>query len=418
MRAAAPSQLARKLLQSTPMMTIRTPTAPTYHALRADRPLSIDEGACLPLRSRVGQCRRCAEACPVGALTVAPEAVTLGDDCTGCGRCIPACPTGALELPELQSLPAAARTATGDVPVVCVECRMVGQRDRDAVLVPCTGAVSIGRMLQWVADGASVHIVDRGWCDGCVAQPSPAATGAHAASPAPHPAQATIDTANLWLEACGLAPRVQLVRAPLPLAQRPKAIPPADDPGPTLDRRSFFRHAVERPTGRHRSAQPMGADGRAAHTARTRHPSVERQRQHEALLRLTADAPQGTPAEFYPSLHVDARCCDARMCEALCPTTALSVVDDGAGATLRFDPAHCIACGTCVRACPEGALSLTPHGGPAHPQDLIRHELRACRECGERYAAARDAEDTGLCVLCRKTHAFIDDARRQLFGAR
>lgn len=408
------------------MMTPRTPATPTFQALRSDRPLLIDEGACLPLRSRVGQCRRCADACPATALTVAPEAVTVSDACTGCGRCIPVCPTGALELPELQALPPKVHrptaTAQGEIPeeapIVRVECRMVAQRRQDDVTVPCAGAVSAGRLLQWVAAGATVQVMDRGWCDGCVAHPSPTPADPGTNTAAPHPAQAAIDTANLWLEACGLAPRVHLVREPLPLAQRPGAIPPAEDPGPTLDRRSFFRHAVERPTGRHRSAQPMGADGRAAHTARTRHPSVERQRQHEALQRLAADAPLGMPAEFYPTLHVDARCCDARMCEALCPTTALTVVDDGAGATLRFDPAHCIACGTCVRACPEGALALTPYGGPAHPQDLIRHELRACRECGERYAPARDAADTGLCVLCRKTHAFIDDARRQLFGAR
>ena len=394
-------------------VTTNQETTIAMTALRSGRPLRHDESACLPLRSKHGQCRRCAQVCPAQALRVTPQAIELDDSCIGCGRCLPVCPTGALELPEVEALPSAPPIPDKQH-AIRIECRMAASKTRPDVTVPCTGSISVGRLLQWAAQGLSIDVMDHGWCQGCVAYPGPTAGADDSAD---HPARATVETANLWLEACGATERVRIVNEPWPVAQRPTALPPADDPGPTLDRRSFFRHAVERPTGRHR-AQPMGGDGRAAHTARTRHPSAERQRQYQALSSLAEQRQTSVPAEFFPALHVDARCCDARMCEALCPTTALSVLDDGAGASLRFDPVHCIGCGACVRACPEGALNLTPYGGDSAVQTLIRHELRTCTGCGDRYAPASDGSDGDLCVLCRKNHSFIDDARRQLFGVR
>jgi heterodisulfide reductase subunit A-like polyferredoxin len=44
-------------------------------------------------------CRRCAEICPTGALTVADKhAVVAAEICNRCGICIDACPDGALTM--------------------------------------------------------------------------------------------------------------------------------------------------------------------------------------------------------------------------------------------------------------------------------------------------------------------------------
>jgi Fe-S-cluster-containing hydrogenase component 2 len=411
-------------------MTFGKKTA-VLRRLHAGRGLMHEEGACLPLRSRHGQCDACADACPSAALQVTVDAVTLGEACTGCGRCTAACPTQALSLPELAAPPPVETTRpAGDRARLHIECRKV-PADRQAAgtwVLPCLGALTPGHLLALAAAGTEVTVVDRGWCPGCDA-------AGNDTTPE-HPGAAALATAGAWLEAVGVAEPPRLVAEPLPLALRPVSIPALADETPVVDRRRFFRAALDRPAGRaHGAAAPMGGDGRAAYPAHARAASPERLRQHAALVALAGAHASAVPAEFFPALHVDeASCCDRRMCVALCPTAALTVADDGTSAHLRFDPVACIACGTCVRACPEGSLALQAHGGLPEPQTLLTHRRQRCAACGDGYTARghADAEAgagagaeggsgspalSAWCPACTKSHRFIDDARRQLFGA-
>lgn len=380
--------------------------------LRDGFALSLDEGACLPLRSTHGQCRSCATACPRAALAVSVVGLELSDDCVGCGRCTAACPTQALGLPELEAPDTQPASQGG---CVRFECRMVPARAHlgATTVLPCLGSLTAGRLLALAAADCEVELVDRGWCTGCPAQ------GADVALP--HPAQAAVATATLWLEHVGSARQPRWVKAPLPLSQRPDALPPPEQPAPVVDRRRFFRSALERPAGRDRpAATPMGGNGRAAYPADARRPSPERELQRTALQRLTAAQASEMPTEFYPSLHADARCCDRRLCVALCPTAALTAADDGQSSHLQWSADRCIACGTCVRACPESALTLAAHGGTSGWHTLVSHRRARCGQCGDSYTPsaadlAVDAEAT--CPACAKSRRFMDDARRQLFGA-
>lgn len=375
--------------------------------LREDQPLLHEEGACLPLRSRHGQCRACAAACPAGVLQVGVEAVTLADGCIGCGLCTAVCPTQALSLPELERIDDA---GAQPAPALRIECRKVPATKHrgNTLVVPCLGSVTAGHLLARQAAGQAVHLVDRGWCRGC------GVCGSER-----HPAQAAHDAALLWLDAVGEAGRPQFVHEPLPVEQMPAAIPPAPEAGPRVDRRSFFRDALQRPAGRQRAATPMGGSGRAAYPPATRHPSPERTRQLRALSTLAESHERELPSELFAALQVDASCCDRRLCVALCPTASLTVVDDGVRAQLQFDAERCIACGTCVRACPEAAMQLDAHGGTRGVHVLATHARARCPDCGDTFTPTADADgqaDT-RCPTCAKSRRFIDDARRQLFGA-
>jgi ferredoxin len=381
--------------------------------LHAGHALLHEEGACLPLRSRYGQCRACADACPSQALSVTVDAVRLSDVCTGCGRCTAACPTQALSLPEISGLP----TPQAGPSAIRIECRKVPAEllADQSLVMPCLGALTAGQLLAQAAAGHAVQVIDRGWCKGCE-------SGCSESGPA-HPASAALDAATLWLQALAAPPTVSLRHEVLPLTLRPAAIPPVAAVAATVDRRRFFRAALDRSAGRDLLAPtPMGGDGRAAYPADARQPSPERQRQHLALQALAARHDTAVPAEFFPRLHAADYCCDRRLCVALCPTAALTVADDGATAQLQFDPLRCIACGTCERGCPEAALSLEAHGGSDMVQTLATHRRLRCTSCGEAYTAgdggpADTAAATGLCPTCSKSRRFVQDARRQLFGA-
>ncbi|WP_310321983.1 4Fe-4S binding protein [Hydrogenophaga palleronii] len=396
--------------------------SPVRVMLRADKPLLHEEGACLPLRSRHGQCRACASACPAQALEVSLAEVTLGDACTGCGQCTAACPTEALSLPELAFLsPAAPQAEAGRsspaqpaVPVI-LECRKVPAdlRAPASQEVPCLGAVRASHLVALSAGGSAVQLMDRGWCETCD-------MGCHGEAPH-HPAQAALDLATLWLEAVDAAAAApQLVREPLPAERCPQLLPPAPETAEKLDRRSFFRQALERPAGRSTAVStPMGGDGKAAYPADRRQASPDRQRLLTGLGSLAERSGNELPSELYPQMHVNATCCDQRLCVALCPTAALTVRDNGIGAHLQFSSESCIACGTCVRACPTGAIQLAPTGGRRGAQTVFSHVRRPCASCGDVYtpdAAQLESEAPSLCPSCAKSQRFMDDARKQLFG--
>ena len=384
--------------------------------LRPDRALAHAEGACLPLRSTLGQCRRCAEICPVDALSVSPQRVALSEACIGCGRCVAACPTEALSLPEID----AARSREVPPGVVRVECRKVPDAllSPDTLVLPCTGALTLGDVLTRSAAGAVVQVVDRGWCTGC-----PANRGAGSAD-ASHPAETVIEEATLWLEAVGVDIPPSLSLEPLPQSiQRAEELPPStgEDQGePQLGRRALFRRAFSaRPERERSSIRPMGSGGRAAYPAEARLPSPERERRLAALGTLAARSGRPIPAEAYPNLHVDARCCDRRMCIALCPTGALRMAERPGEAELVFASDRCIGCGACVRACPEGALHLSQLGGAPTARVLVRHSRLACASCGEMFTPTRDqlaSPGEAICQTCQKAQRFTADAMRQLFG--
>lgn len=374
-------------------------------ALRDDARLRLDEGACLPLRSHFGGCRACAEVCPVGVLSVSVEQVKLADGCTNCGRCVAACPNEALQIDGFESLD----KLPADAEAIELECAKVptALRSPDAVVVPCLGGISAGRLaeLNERAGGRDVRLIDRSWCGQCTA-----GCGGQ------HPAKAAVDAVALWLHALDeTAPVPRFALQPLPPTLMPADIPLVESASsaPQVTRRQFFRTLAESPVGRPRT--PMGGNGRAAFPASARRESPERRRLLDALNAAAERRGKDVPAEFYPRVTNNGACADHRVCTAACPTGALKVVADDGAATLTFAAAACIACGACTRACPEGALSLDPHGGGPAATTVASHVQSICASCGDAFAPR--AGET-LCLACTKSQRFIGDAMSQLFGAR
>jgi NAD(P)H-quinone oxidoreductase subunit I len=53
------------------------------------------------------------------------------------------------------------------------------------------------------------------------------------------------------------------------------------------------------------------------------------------------------------------RCDGLAVCQAACPTGAISVTPVNPGTEWRLDYGLCIFCAECVRACPSGAITPT-----------------------------------------------------------
>ena len=60
--------------------------------------LAVQPSRCVVVRKRNASCRRCAEACPTGAILVEGNDLAVAPErCVGCGTCATVCPTAALE---------------------------------------------------------------------------------------------------------------------------------------------------------------------------------------------------------------------------------------------------------------------------------------------------------------------------------
>ncbi len=82
---------------------------------------------------------------------------------------------------------------------------------------------------------------------------------------------------------------------------------------------------------------------------------------------------QGTFPEVKRSFGV-LRCnqCTSAPCVTICPTGALSKMENG---IVDVDPARCIGCKACMQGCPYDALYVNPHSGTAEKCHFCAHRV-------------------------------------------
>ncbi|MCC5986139.1 MAG: 4Fe-4S dicluster domain-containing protein [Pararhodobacter sp.] len=335
--------------------------------------LSLDAAACLTIRRPDAGCEACAAICPAQAIGIDTRAVEIDHDlCTGCARCVASCPTGALDLPGVRP--------SHDALSATLECSRVAKADRaeGAQIVPCLGGVSAARLLGLLAAGASVTLVDRGWCADC-------SSGGCAQPWADTVQSVASDLAHLGRAAGHLL----VIDAPLPFDRAQPAPPPSRPRQQGYSRRQLFRRLTTPPPAPDRSrvttAQPFAGKVDA--------PALLARRENLRTLHGAGDL----PAEFFPALAVTGEP-DLRLAASLCPTRALTLYEEASADRLVFDAAQCLDCGDCEVA---GGLALHRRGQGSHtgPETLISRAMAECPQCLRRYAPS---EGQRICDGCHK----------------
>lgn len=380
-----------------------TLAASGYAPLAAREPVWIHRSSCLRLRLHSGQCRACAEACPVGAVTAVPGALALSFTCTGCGRCQAACPTGALRVAgfgtELTALGSSPR-----VDSVLVDCARIGSTpDAAGVRVPCLGGLTEGQLLSLCAGAPdrTVVLADRGACASC-----------DSGAGAQHPAARVLHRVAALMREAGV-PDARLPRIETRGAGADAKAAFGEDPLQVHGRarRRFFT-AVPRP-----AIERSKSDARLGPVS----PSRERQAVIGALTSLAARHGGRVAPSLFHRVEAGPACRGHRVCASACPTGALvRWRDDGAAAMgIAFDSSACVGCGHCAAVCPEQALQVHRGTGGAStgPRPLTRFAQRACADCGARFASTADAAET-RCERCRKSAQLARAAFATLFPAR
>ena len=121
----------------------------------------------------------------------------------------------------------------------------------------------------------------------------------------------------------------------------------------------------------------------------------------------------------------DKKCFGCGACATVCPSQAISLVENKKHRTVTITVANCIYCGLCVDACPENALLLEAGDElSALTKDHLHHELKIkltrCQNCrtimgthksitkvvkdiySPRGATAKELEWIYLCAACKR----------------
>ena len=334
--------------------------------------LAVQPSRCVVVRNRNASCRRCAEACPTGAIRVEGNDLAVAPEhCVGCGTCATVCPTAALESKKpddkelLRAAVAAMQANDGAAVIMDAAMQAVAEGKYDpakVVVVKSLGRVDESLIAVLAAGGATSIVL--------VAGPVEDASAA-----SDRTAQLVCDTAALLLETWGSDVSVKLT-SKLPRSVR-RTEPAEFDTG----RRGFFSsvrdeaRAAAAITAEHVVREKLGAEepeepkfAKVAEDGTLPHFLPERRgRLLLALSNLGSPEDVMIDTRLFGHVIIDGeKCTSCQMCATFCPTEAIRKFGDAATAAETGRPfgidhytGRCVQCHCCEDICPTGALTLS-----------------------------------------------------------
>ena len=352
--------------------------------------LAVQPSRCVVVRNRNASCRRCAEACPTGAILVEGNDLAVAPErCIGCGTCATVCPTAALESKkpddkELLRAAVAAMQANDGAAVImdaAMQAAAEGKYDPAKVaVVKSLGRVDESFIAVLVAGGATSVALVAGPAEGKTAEGNAEATeaaetaGTVGAAP-DRAAQLVRDTAALLLETWGSDVSVKLT------TKLPRSVRLAEPAEFDTGRRGFFSsmrdeaRAAAAITAEHVVREKLGADEPeepkfAKVTEDGTLPHFLPERRGRLLLALSnLGEPEDIMIDTRLFGHViidPEKCTSCQMCATFCPTEAIHKFGDAAAAAETGKPfgidhytGRCVQCHCCEDICPTNALTLS-----------------------------------------------------------
>lgn len=334
--------------------------------------LAVQPSRCVVVRNRNASCRRCAEACPTGAIRVEGNDLAVAPEhCVGCGTCATVCPTAALESKKpddkelLRAAVAAMQANDGAAVIMDAAMQAVAEGKYDpakVVVVKSLGRVDESLIAVLAAGGATSIVL--------VAGPVEDASAA-----SDRTAQLVCDTAALLLETWGSDVSVKLT-SKLPRSVR-RTEPAEFDTG----RRGFFSsvrdeaRAAAAITAEHVVREKLGAEepeepkfAKVAEDGTLPHFLPERRgRLLLALSNLGRPEDVMIDTRLFSHVIIDSeKCTSCQMCATFCSTEAIRKFGDAATAAETGRPfgidhytGRCVQCHCCEDICPTGALTLS-----------------------------------------------------------
>lgn len=294
---------------------------------RAD--LVLDASRCLKMRYSKSGCRRCADICPHGAVSLDGFLAVNPHHCRGCLLCSSLCPTGALEenadfsniLAQLSRVPA---------PVLgCIR-----TKEASNSTFPCLGGLSEEHLLTLCHSLSGTLTLNLSGCAEC---PNCAML--------PHLRQrlAALCQGGLLEDGCS----IRIAESAEDIDYRAEAV----------DRRGFFgsfRKSLFQSAAVILSANKKECEQRTGYAAK-RLP-IRRKLLNDTRNKLSIEQAALLGKHFDTYLSISEACTKCQGCAAICPTGALQSGAPDAEPT--SDPLLCTGCGVCSEFCMDVAIRI------------------------------------------------------------
>lgn len=343
--------------------------------------LTVHEERCASVRNRNATCRKCANACVSGCISVENNQIMVDQSkCIGCGTCGTVCPTVAIEAknPNDNELMLYARQsieATDGKPVfACSQAIKAQEGSFDESMVvelACLGRIDESLYCNFIEAGATeIHIVC-GACTEC------------AYGKGRQTIDLVMDTMDALATTWGFEHHIT-VEDTFPAHTKVKKglfgkSKSADGQIGGMSRRDFFTQIKDEATGVAMDAvekEVFGAD----ESKEDEEPKTElkyakvmddgtlphfipnrRERLLDTLDRLGEAKGDTIKTRLWGKVHIDTDLCSScRMCATFCPTGAITKFDDSEEEFgIEHYPADCVQCRTCEDICMKQCLTLS-----------------------------------------------------------
>jgi ferredoxin len=376
-------------------------------------PVRVAPERCLRRRHKEAPCRRCLEACPTQAITEGDQIALDAKRCVGCGLCVHLCPTETFRGSAGSAgklLKVLGALSDGSVEFACDRKDSLGLTRAEVSHVvkvkACLGTLSLPTLLAAAAQGATNDrsgSAARLWLNDepCLDCPIGSVQSE---------IRRTVEATNRLLVAYGWGPSVFTYSGwPELLAGESQERPVVQGDLPLYSRRDFFSSLRSQAQGALVSAMVeklpvetgQDVEYKLAHRVPSGHRSLAR-----ILTRLGQPLPERLETAGLPFGAVSIRgdCTACGLCARLCPSGALSFVDDEEFFVINFNAVDCLDCTICSLICPADAVVFEPELDPRQlaanvPQILRAGKLAPCQKCGTPCATEHDEP---LCYVCHQ----------------
>ena len=368
---------------------------------------------CTRFRYRYSECRRCADACPHGAIALSDEGASLvPDQCRHCGLCISACHTNAWTSPAFKPIELLREAIRK--PAWSFACEPSGCSG-DAV-IPCLGAVDAAWLAYMAKRRIPVSLHGSGHCAECAhGKTGEAQLKLNLEAVETLRKAATTDTS-------GDTPPADWL---MPLLTQDSRKPRTKDKevgrsATAASRRHLFRRIFSRGTDKTDPKGEANAPGNAPavpeKAIRAGAYTVSEQRELlQIVCKQKDDRPFAVPLhESLPLMRLELQsgCTLCEACFRVCPTGALQIVENPGDWALTFHTDRCVACEVCLEVCQPSVLDAAA-SFDARPEQapvtLISQTKQRCSRC-DRHFVSPTPEKT--CKVCSDD----EDAFSAIFG--